>query len=247
MSKPRLAFFEFTCCEGCQLQFLNCEAEIPYLLAAVDIVNFREAMTEKSDTYDIAFIEGSVTQESEIEALKEIRQKAAVVIAFGACACTGGVNCLKNKYSIEEVKRIVYGKDAKYYNSIPTRPISSVIKVDYSIQGCPASKPELIKVIKALLVGKKPDILNVPICYECKLAENVCVFEKGQFCLGPVTLAGCSAICPSNNDGCTGCRGLMKEPNINSEKSVLQKYGMTADEMTARFTLYNGCVEEVKK
>lgn len=153
---------------------------------------------------------------------------------------------MKNKYSMEEVKQIVYGKDAKLYSTIPTRPINAVVKVDYYIRGCPPSKKEILKVVKALLLGKKPEIPNVPVCYECKLAENVCMFEKDAFCLGPVTLAGCTAICPTNNEGCCGCRGLMDKPNINAEKGVLEKYGLTADEIIAQYKKYNGCTEVIK-
>jgi len=246
MSKPRVAFFDLTSCEGCQLQFLNCEQEIPHLLAAVDIVNFREAISERSNDYDVALIEGSVTCDEDIERAKDIRSRAKIVVAFGACASIGGVNCLKNKYPMDELKKTVYGKCAGYYNTLPTKPLDAVIKVDYYIKGCPPSKEEILKVIKALLLGKKPDIPNVPICSECKLAGNVCVFEKDQFCLGPVTLAGCLAICPTNNEGCNGCRGLMKEPNINAEKIILEKYGLTAGEMIAQFNRYNGCTEVIK-
>ncbi|MFH1226936.1 MAG: NADH:ubiquinone oxidoreductase [Planctomycetota bacterium] len=242
--KPRIAFFDFTSCEGCQLQVINCETEIPELIGMVDIVNFREAMSERSDNYDIAFIEGSITTDAEVDTIKKIRQNAKIIVALGACACIGGVNCLKNHYTIDQVKKMVYGKDAGLYSTIPTRPIDQVIPVDYYIRGCPISKAEFLKVTKALLLGKKPEIPNVPVCAECKLAENVCVFEKGKFCLGPVTLAGCNAICPSNNDGCEGCRGFMNQSNINSEKDILKKYGLSVDDMTARFNMYNNCMGE---
>ena len=59
--KPRLGFFSFSCCEGCGLQVLNLEDELLDILGVVEIVNFREAMTEQSDDYDIAFVEGSIT------------------------------------------------------------------------------------------------------------------------------------------------------------------------------------------
>jgi len=245
--KPKVAFFDFSSCEGCQLEALNLTGEeLLDLVSAVDIVNFREAKTEREDNYDIAFVEGSVTRESEIPGLQKIRNQAKILVAFGACACIGGVNCLKNHLSMDEVKEIVYGKDAKYYDTIPTRPINAVVPVDYYVRGCPPQTAELVKVVKALLLGKKPDIPNYPVCTQCKMADNVCVFERGLFCLGPVTRAGCDAICVTSGRICWGCRGLVDEPNTDSEKSVLQKYGLTVDQAMERFKIYNTYAEVAK-
>jgi coenzyme F420-reducing hydrogenase gamma subunit len=245
--KPRVAFFDFTSCEGCQLEAINLTGEeLLDLVSAVDIVNFREAMTEREDNYDIAFVEGSVTRESEIPRLQKIRNQAKILVAFGACACIGGVNCLKNHLSMDEVKEIVYGKDAKYYDTIPARPINAVVPVDYYVRGCPPQTAELLKVVKALLLGKKPDIPNHPVCVECKMADNVCVFERAMTCLGPVTRAGCGAICVTSGRFCWGCRGLVDEPNTDSEKSILQKYGLTVDQAVEKFKVYNTYTEVAK-
>jgi coenzyme F420-reducing hydrogenase gamma subunit len=245
--KPRVAFFDFSSCEGCQLEAINLTGEeLLDLVGAVDIVNFREAKTEREDNYDIAFVEGSVTRESEIPRLQKIRNQAKILVAFGACACIGGVNCLKNHLSMDEVKEIVYGKDAKYYDTIPARPINAVVPVDYYVRGCPAQTAELLKVVKALLLGKKPDIPNHPVCVECKMADNVCVFERAMTCLGPVTRAGCGAICVTSGRFCWGCRGLVDEPNTDSEKSILQKYGLTVDQAVEKFKVYNTYAEVTK-
>jgi coenzyme F420-reducing hydrogenase gamma subunit len=245
--KPRVAFFDFSSCEGCQLEAINLTGEeLLDLVSAVDIVNFREAITERDDNYDIAFIEGSITRESEIPRLQKIRNQAKILVAFGACACIGGVNCLKNHLSMDEVKEIVYGKDAKYYDTIPARPINAVVPVDYYVRGCPSQTAELVKVVKALLLGKRPDIPNHPVCVECKMADNVCVFERAMTCLGPVTRAGCGAICVTSGRWCWGCRGLVDEPNTDSEKSILQKYGLTVDQAVEKFKVYNTYTEVVK-
>jgi coenzyme F420-reducing hydrogenase gamma subunit len=245
--KPRVAFFDFSSCEGCQLEAINLTGEeLLDLVSAVDIVNFREAKTEREDNYDIAFVEGSVTRESEIPRLQKIRNQAKILVAFGACACIGGVNCLKNHLSMDEVKEIVYGQDAKYYDTIPARPINAVVPVDYYVRGCPSQTAELVKVVKALLLGKKPDIPNHPVCVECKMADNVCVFERAMTCLGPVTRAGCGAICVTSGRFCWGCRGLVDEPNTDSEKSILQKYGLTVDQVVEKFKVYNTYAEVTK-
>jgi len=245
--KPKVAFFDFTGCEGCQLEALNLDGqELLDLLNAVDIVNFREVKTEREDNYDIAFVEGSISRESEIPRLQKIRNQAKIVVAFGACACIGGINCLKNNLPMEEALRIVYGEDAKYYDTIPARPINAVIPVDYYIRNCPPITSELLKVIKAILLGKKPDIPNYPVCTQCKMAGNVCVFERGMTCLGPVTRAGCDAICVTAGRHCWGCRGSVDDPNIDSEKDVLKKYGLTVDQIMEEFNLFSACQEVVK-
>jgi sulfhydrogenase subunit delta len=240
--KPRVAFFDFASCEGCQLEALNLHPEeLLDLVAAVDIVNFREAMTERSDNYDIAFIEGSVTRESDIPRLETIRKQAKILIALGSCATIGGVNCLKNHMPMEEVLKIVYGNDAKNYDTIPTRPIDEVVHVDHYVRGCPPVTAELLKVIKALLLGTKPEIPNYPVCVECKWSGNVCVFERAMTCLGPITRAGCGAICIKGGRYCWGCRGQVEEPNIDSEKEILQKHGLTVEQALQKFQIYSSC------
>ncbi|MBI5559786.1 MAG: NADH:ubiquinone oxidoreductase [Deltaproteobacteria bacterium] len=242
VEKPRLAFFSFTCCEGCQLMVLNCEEEFPAIVELVNIVNFREAMSERSNDYDIAFIEGSISRKEEIRKLKDIRERASVVVALGACATTGGLNCLKNRFPMEEVKSIVYGKDAglKIYDTIPAAPIDSIIKVDHRIHGCPIIKEEFLETLKSLLMGKTPFTPNYPVCVDCKLAGNICVFEKGMTCAGPVTRAGCKAVCVTYGRICWGCRGLTDDPNISAHKETLGRYGLAEESVLRSFDLYGG-------
>jgi coenzyme F420-reducing hydrogenase gamma subunit len=147
---------------------------------------------------------------------------------------------------MEDALKAVYGKDAGNYNTIPARPADAVIKVDYYVRGCPPVTSELVKVIKALLLNKKPDIPGYPVCVECKMAGNICVFEKGQTCLGPVTRAGCSALCVTSGRYCWGCRGLVDEPNIQSQKDVLAKYGLTPEQVIERFKIYDTFSEVAK-
>jgi sulfhydrogenase subunit delta len=245
--KPKVAVFDFTCCEGCELQILNCEDELPALVAALDIVSFREAMTGQAEYYDIAFIDGACSRESEIARLKEIRERAKMVVPIGACACLGGVNCLKNVYPMDEVLTAEYGEAAPYYDTIPARPISAVIPVDFFIPGCPIVKEEFIRVVQELLVGRIPYQPNDPVCAECKVAGNVCVFDKGMTCLGPITRGGCKATCVTGGAVCWGCRGLIDEPNINAEKEILKNAGLSIEEIMKRFNLFNLCQESVWK
>ncbi|MBI4861719.1 MAG: nickel-dependent hydrogenase large subunit [Candidatus Riflebacteria bacterium] len=94
MSKKRVtvAFFDFTSCEGCQIELTNLGEQVFVgLLGHIEFVEFREAMSEKTgEPIDIAFIEGSFSREQDRERLEEIRARAKIVIAYGACATIGG-------------------------------------------------------------------------------------------------------------------------------------------------------------
>ena len=245
--KPKIAFFSLASCEGCQLMVLNLEDELLDILGAVDIVNFREAMKEvTSDTYDVAFVEGSVTTHAAIEEVKEIRERSKVLIAFGACAVNGGVNAIKNFQPLEEVRKYVYGDKWQHYDTIPTMAVEQVVKVDYRIYGCPVSKKEILHVVTSLLMGKTPQIPDYPVCVECKLAENECVFDKGLVCMGPVTRAGCGALCPTFGNKCIGCRGLITDPNANAQKDLLAEKGLTVEDVMKEFRMFDG-LSEVSK
>lgn len=236
--KPKIAFFDFTSCEGCQLTVVDSLQDHPELLNVVDIVQFREAMTEKGEDYQIAFVEGSCTRESDEARLKKIREQAALVVALGTCAHLGGVNALKALHPLDEVRRYVYKDKADWYETYDARPIEAVIKVDFAIPGCPIDRNEFIAVVKALLLGKKPPIPDYPVCVECKLKENVCMFTRGKVCLGPVTRAGCGAICPSYGSSCEACRGYISNPNDNSMRDVLEKAGLSVEDITSIYTMF---------
>ena len=244
--KPKVGFFDFTGCEGCQLEVLNFGEEFLELLGHIDIVNFREASSSRADNYEIAFIDGAITTESGVERIKKIREQAKVLIAMGTCACLGGVNCLKNFLPMEENLRIVYGDAGKYYNTIPARPVDAVVPVEFYLPGCPMNRFEFLELAKALLLGKKFELPTYPVCVQCKLAGNVCVFEKGETCLGPVTRAGCNAICVTCGRHCWGCRGLVDDPNITSEKDILRKHGLTTEDILEKYRHFNGYLEVSK-
>lgn len=241
--KPKIAFFDFTSCEGCQLQVLNCEDELLDILAAVDIVEFREAIDDKADSYAIAFIEGAFTRESDRGRLEEIRSRATYVVAMGACACTGGLNVLKNFRGIEESMKKVYGESADQYETSIALPIASAITVDFEIPGCPISQAEFIEFVKTVLAGRAWRLPDYPVCVECKLKENVCLYHKGQYCMGVVARAGCGAWCPSYGGRCYGCRGLISDPNNDAAKDVLEEYGLTLEQVMGEFRLFNGVYE----
>ena len=241
MSKPRVAIFDFACCEGCQLQIVNMEEEILDLINLVDVVEWREAMSEQSTDYDIAIIEGSITRVEDEERVKKIRERSKVLVALGACATIGGVNKLKNRFDLDDVKQCVYHENADmpHLNTAQTKAVHEVVKVDYKIHGCPIDRAEFSYVVKCLAAGKNPEIPTYPVCVECKLRENVCRYEYNEVCLGPITRAGCKARCPSNGFWCFGCRGLIDDPNVNAAKDVMDQYGKTIEDLKHRLVLFN--------
>lgn len=235
---PNVAFFDFTSCEGCQLTILDALQDYPELLNVVEIVQFREAMTEKSDDYQIAFIEGSCSRKQDENRLKKIRQNAAVVVALGACAHLGGINAIKNLHKLENVRSYVYGDKAHWYDTGEVRPIEAIIPVEMVIPGCPIDREEFIACVKSVLLGVKPPVPDYPICVECKLNENNCLFNIGQFCLGPITRAGCKAICPSYGQSCEACRGFISNPNENSMLEVFEQHGVSPEQISSIRTMF---------
>lgn len=239
MEKPKVAFFDFACCEGCQLAAIDLTPEeLLDLLALVDIVEFREAISEQSNQYDIAIIEGSITRESDIPRLKKIRETAKLVITLGSCSTLAGINALKNFQAPSDYQNAVYPDAPTSYETMEAKAVHEIIPVDAFIPGCPIDTQEFLRVIKNLLLSKAPAIPIHPVCVECKRKENICVYEKGMQCLGPITREGCGARCPSNGGYCFGCRGLVPEPNINSQKDILMKYNLTFEQMLDQFKLF---------
>ncbi len=240
MSKPRVAIFDFACCEGCQLQIVNFEEGILDLIGAVDLVEWREGMSEQSHEYDIAIVEGSITRPEDEERLQVIRSRARVLIALGACATTGGVNKLKNNFDLPEVSQCVYGEDSKrpHLKAYPTKAADEVVKVDYYVHGCPIHRPELTYILRCLLLGKRPDIPQYPVCVECKASGNPCLWDYGEVCLGPIIRAGCGSRCPSKGFRCFGCRGYVDDPNVEAAKEVIDKHNLSVEDLKSKMVLF---------
>ncbi len=256
MKKKRIAFFDFACCEGCQLSVLQLDEKLLDLLDHVEVAAWREVMTGESDQYDVAFCEGSITRETDIHRIQNIRQTADIVVSLGSCASIGCHNALKNRWPTKKALEIVYGEQAKHFDSIPARPITAVVDVDYQVLGCPVSLTEFEAVFKCILTGQAYDPPNEPVCVECKRNDYLCVFEKGQICLGPVTRCGCNAICTAFGEPCHGCRGLLDQPNLEAAATVLtadhlhkimdavaHQYQLTREEVLDKFSLYNNWPE----
>lgn len=213
--KPKLAVWKFASCDGCQLSLLDCEEAILDVAAEIQIANFPEASRQVvRGPYDVSLVEGSITTQHDAERIHEIRKKSRFLITIGACATAGGIQALRNFADVEEFTRLVY-PTPDFIKTLPkSTPIADHVYVDFELRGCPVNKWQLIEVLSAFLHGRNPVIGTHSVCLECKRRGTVCVMvAHGTPCLGPVTQAGCGAICPAYHRGCYGCFGPMESPN----------------------------------
>ena len=239
--KPKLAVWKFSSCDGCQLSLLDCEDELLALAGEIEIAYFLEATRATvRGPYDLSLVEGSVTTAHDVERIRQVRRSSKKLVTIGACATAGGVQALKNFADVKDFLSIVYASP-EYVSTLATStPISAHVAVDFELNGCPINKYQLIEVITALLHGRRPNIPSTSVCMECKRRGTVCVtVAHGTPCLGPVTHAGCGAICPSYDRGCYGCFGPMESPNTASLTRRLQLLGMSDAAVDRVFRTFN--------
>ncbi len=216
--KARLAVWKFSSCDGCQLSLLDCEDELLALANRLEISYFLEATSATAQgPYDVSLVEGSITTPEEAERIREVRASSRTLITIGACATHGGIQALRNFADVDEFTRLVYATP-QYISTLATStPISANVHVDFELQGCPISKEQLLEVISAYLNRRRPRVRAHSVCVECKRRGTVCVMvAHGTPCLGPVTQAGCGAVCPAFNRGCYGCYGPKENLNTAS-------------------------------
>lgn len=238
--RPRIAVFDFTSCEGCELQLANKEETLVPFLEAIEIVAFREISSETSDRYDVAFIDGCVTRVDEVERLTTIRERADVLVAMGSCACFGGVNRMKDhRGDLGHVHRAVYG-DGIPRETLPTRAVKEVVRVDLELPGCPVDKAEVERAVTHLVWELPFALPSYPVCYECKQNFTVCSYDRGQLCVGPVTRGGCRAPCPAGGLACWGCRGPAADANLEELRVVAAEHGYEERELEERLGFFGG-------
>jgi len=226
--RPKLAVWKFASCDGCQLTVLDLQDELLALAGEVDIAHFTEATsTDMGGPYDVSLVEGSVSTPDHVARIKRIRAASRTLVTIGACATAGGVQALRNFGDVAEFAAIVYARPDYISTLATSTPISSHVPVDFELPGCPIDKRQLISLLTALLAGREPRIPGHSVCEQCKLRGTACVMvARGTPCLGPVTQAGCGAICPAFGRGCYGCFGPMATPNVDSLVGWLRRLGM---------------------
>lgn len=239
--RPRIGVFKFASCDGCQLSLLDAEDELLAVAGAVELAYFPEASRVMSKgPFDIALVEGSITTHHDAERIQQVRRQCRTLITIGACATAGGIQALRNWRDVDEFIRVVYATPQFISTLKLSTPIAEHVPVDFELRGCPINKYQLLELIIAMLTGRKPNIPTYSVCLECKRHSNVCVaVAKGIACLGPVTQAGCGALCPSFDRGCYGCYGPMESPNSASLTNQLRVLGQSNEEIVRSFRSFN--------
>ncbi|MCV7204277.1 oxidoreductase [Mycolicibacterium peregrinum] len=241
MNTPKLAVWKFASCDGCQLTLLDCEDELLTIAGQVQISTFLEASSAiVGGPYDVSLVEGSITTPDDERRIREIRAQSTVLVTIGACATAGGVQALRNFADVDEFASVVYAKPEYIATLATSTPASAHVTVDYQLQGCPIDRGQLLDTLAALLIGRKPRLPAKTVCTECKLRGVTCVLvSEGIPCLGPVTHAGCGALCPSYNRGCYGCFGPAATPNTAALIPVLRSDGMSDGDVERVFSTFN--------
>jgi len=239
---PSLAVFKFASCDGCQLTLLDCEDELLTLAGQVRIAHFTEASSQVlPGPYDIALVEGSITTAEDAERIRRVRDQCTTLVTVGACATAGGIQALRNGADIEEFRAVVYASPGYIDTLATSTPISAHVPVDLELRGCPIDRTQLLETISALLVGRRPDLPDTSVCTECKRRGLTCVTVAEAIpCLGPVTHAGCGALCPAVNRGCYGCFGPMTGANVPAMAERLREVGMRPRTVDLVLTTFNG-------
>jgi coenzyme F420-reducing hydrogenase gamma subunit len=243
--KPKLAVWKFASCDGCQLSLLDCEDELLPLAGELEIAYFLEARRATVEgPYDLSLVEGSITTAEDAERIRRVRESSRRLVTIGACATAGGIQALRNFADVDEFVSAVYASPEYIATLDTSTPISAHVRVDYELHGCPVNKRQLLEVISAYLNERRPQVPSHSVCIECKRRGNVCVMvAHGTPCLGPVTHAGCGALCPSYDRGCYGCFGPMESPNTGSLSEWWKRLGVPEEQLVRSFRGFNAWAE----
>jgi sulfhydrogenase subunit delta len=239
--RPKLAVWKFASCDGCQLTLLDCEDELLAVARALDIAYFPEATRRVvRGPYDLSLVEGSITTEHDAARIRRVRAQSRFLVTIGACATAGGIQALRNFADVREYAAVVYAHP-EYVRSLATvTPIAAHVPVDFELRGCPIDRRQLLEVISAFLAGRRPDVPAHSVCVECKLRGTPCVMVARRTpCLGPVTQAGCGALCPAFARGCYGCFGPMETPNTPALSAALARLGLEPRTLQRLYRTFN--------
>ncbi len=244
--RPKLAVWKLASCDGCQLTVLDLQDELLALAAEVDVAHFTEATSaDLGGPYDVSLVEGSVTTLEDADRIRAIRAQSGLLVTIGACATAGGIQALRNFADITEFTSAVYARPDYIATLATSTPVAEHVPVDFELRGCPIDKRQLLELLSALLAGRAPRMPAHSVCQECKLRGTACVMvARGTPCLGPVTQAGCGAICPAFGRGCYGCFGPMETPNTGALVPQLRRLGMTGTDVHRVFRTFNAAAEE---
>ncbi len=239
--RPSLAVWKFASCDGCQLTLLDCEAELLAIAGEVQVAHFLEASSATVDgPYDLSLVEGSVTTPDDVARIHQIRRSSRHLVSIGACATAGGIQALRNFADVEDFLAVVYATPSFISTLDTSTPISAHVAVDFELRGCPIDEDQLVEVISAFLNQRRPNVAAHSVCVECKLGGNVCVMvAHGTPCLGPITHAGCGALCPTHHRGCYGCFGPAEDPSPEALSRDLSELGVEDLDLVRMLRTFN--------
>jgi sulfhydrogenase subunit delta len=240
-AQPRLAVFKFASCDGCQLQLLDAQDRLLELAGRVEIDHFLEARSRVvPGPYDVGLVEGSITTADDVERIREVRRQCRFLVTIGACATAGGIQALRNWGRIDEFLAGVYARPEFIATLATSTAVADHVPVDFELRGCPIDRGQLLDLLTAVLLGRRPHVPGHSVCVECKAHGTVCVaVARGIPCLGPVTQAGCHAICPAHDRECFGCFGPSEAPNLVSLTGFYERQGVAKDALVRLVRSFN--------
>lgn len=247
--KYRLGVFKYSCCAGCEFQLIYFQKHILEVFENLEIVYFRMGQSGgvEEGPFDLALIDGAITETEQADQLKKIRQVSTLLLPIGSCAVNGGIPAIKNHTPELDLEKRVYG-DIAPIHSMKAHPVDAFVRVDGYIKGCPMGEKDLAEAVSSLLAGKSPAFFNYAVCVECKLKGNLCVLvAHNEPCMGPVTNAGCGALCPSYGRPCYGCWGPMDDANAPALARRFEKMGLAPDDIFRKFTQYGSPKPEFRR
>lgn len=246
--KIKIGVFKFTGCSGCQMELLRLEEEFLTLLQFLDVEYWAMVSSKEfKDKLDVSFVEGSISTPWEVEEIKNIRERSKLLVALGDCAVTGCLPSIRNWIDQNEAEKAVY-EHPEWIESVRLLSISEHVPVDILLPGCPPHRRTFLEVVKAALMEVNPQLRGHSVCVECKLNDNACLLTaEGLPCMGPVTKAGCGAICPSLNRICENCYGAMSDSNARSLAQIFEEEGLSKDDIIRKFRKYAGMTSELKE
>jgi len=243
--RPKLAVWKFASCDGCQLSLLDCEDELLAVAGEIEIAHFLEATSAVAGgPYDVSLVEGSITKPEDEERIRDVRRLSRRLVTIGACATAGGIQALRNFADVDDFMAAVYAEPAYISTLATSTPISAHVDVDFELHGCPIDRGQLLELLSAYLNERRPAIVSHSVCMECKRRGTVCVMvAHGTPCLGPVTHAGCGALCPAHHRGCYGCFGPKETPNTASLSGWWQGMGVPDADLVRVYRTFHAAAE----
>ena len=220
---------------------LDLEDELLAIAERFEIVEFAEATSNRSHgPFDVLLVEGSISTPDQADEILQLRHQATTLVAIGACATSGGIQALRNLGDHDAFRASVYPKPEWIDALATSKPVSEYVAVDAELYGCPISGSQLLELLTALTVGRRPQLPDEAVCAECKRLGNPCILvTQNVACLGPVTRTGCGALCPSFGRGCYGCFGPREQANAPSLGRAFAFRGKDDREIVREFAKFN--------